>query len=173
MRLAIALFVLLLAATAPARAGVVLSDSHAAHLAGLLHLEGAPLKADSLQGKAVVLAFFASWCPPCEPEFVHLKEAYTHFPTDDLTIVAVNVFEDWAGENPARLRRFLARHAPPYSVVEGGPETRALFGQVERIPTVFVFDREGEPILHFIHAQGAEKRLIDRDELFAAIEAAF
>ena len=71
-----------------------------------------------------------------------------------------------------RLERFLRETDPPFVVVEGSAETRALFGDVARIPTVFVFDVRGEPVLHFIHERGASKMTVTAEELDAAVALA-
>ena len=53
-------------------------------------------------------------------------------------------------------------------------ETRVaeLFGPVTRIPTTFVFGRDGRPAMHFIHEQGASKTHASLGELRAAVAAA-
>ena len=47
-----------------------------------------------------------------------------------------------------------------------------LFGDVKRIPTVFVFDRQGRPRLHFVNAKNAKKANPGMDELRRAVRDA-
>ena len=160
-------------AAGAARAAPVLDADGRAALTQLPRIQGAALDESDLQGRAVVVAFFASWCPPCHPEFEHLAAAHAAFAGDDLTIVAINVFEDWGGLGGTDpLAGFLARHQPPFFVVRGDDGLRARFGGVSRIPTLFVFASDGAAVLHFVHEQGAEQQLVDRETLFAAIRAA-
>ena len=86
--------------------------------------------------------------------------------------MAVNVFEAWDDNDGARLATFLAELSPAFSVVRGNETTRRAFGDVQRIPTVFVFDASGESTLHFIHAQGAKKMTASLAELRAAVGTA-
>ena len=85
--------------------GRALDDSVKVSLAALDRLAGTPLP--KLDGK-VVVAFWASWCPPCLVEFRDLARLHTAFAGRGLVIVAVNRFEEWnADENPRRMIRFL------------------------------------------------------------------
>ena len=168
-----ALVLLLLVLLAPARAAaeeIVLDEPRRQALAGLPLLRGEAVTPGDLEGRVVVVAFFASWCPPCGPEFENLKAVHADH---DPVILAVNIFETWTGDNdPGRLARFLERRDPGFPILGDGEAVAALFGQVERIPTVFVFGRDGRPTLHFIHAKGATKTHATREELDAAIRAA-
>ena len=151
---------------------VVLGEAERAALAALAPLRGVALEHSDLSDKAVVVTFFASWCPPCRTEFIHLNRIAAQFQAADLTIVAVNVFEAFDGNDEARLARFLDDTQPRFHVLEGNASIRRAFGEVERIPTVLVFDRAGRPVMHFIHARGAKKMSVTEDELRAALARA-
>ena len=118
------------------------------------------------------MTFFASWCPPCRKEFQVLNTLRNVFSPDDLTIIAVNVFEDFNDNDETRLTRFLEDTTPEFHVVKGTEETKRQFGNVNRIPTLFVFDRHGQPAMHFVHHQAASKSTAELDELRDAIETA-
>ena len=125
---------------------------------------------EALEDRIVVLAFFASWCPPCHPEFDHLKAIDARYRDDEVTVVAVNIFEDYiGGGDTARLEAFLVAKAPAFAVLGEGERVAGLFGKVERIPTLFVFGTDGGPVLHFIHARGAKKTHAGYDEIEAAV----
>lgn len=133
-------------------------------------LTGHPARA--LDGQIIVITFFASWCPPCRPEFGHLNEVRQAFPEDDVAILAINLFEDFFRKGKAqRMARFLNATRPDFPVLraddDAAVETR--FGGVDRIPTVYIFDRQGKPAYTFIHQDGAEKTHATAVELTAAL----
>ena len=72
--LALAFLVLL---TLPLRAAetapILLDQARRAALADLPALTRGLPGPEALEDRIVILAFFASWCPPCHPEFDHLK----------------------------------------------------------------------------------------------------
>jgi thiol-disulfide isomerase/thioredoxin len=160
----------------PVRAGetVSLDDGLKAHVVALDGISGPAVTGDRLAGKVVVVGFFASWCPPCLAEFAHFNELRTAYDTDDVTILAINIFENWSTfkNDGSRLDRFLQRTKPAFSVVVSDEATEDIFGGISRIPTTFVFGRDGRPVLHFIHEEGATKANPDMAELRAAVESA-
>lgn len=102
-------------------------------------------------------------------KLLHLAHA-----ADGLEIVAINLFEDFGGiqDNGKRLKRYLGRHTPVFPIVKGTPDTAKLFGDVKRLPTVFVFDRDGRAVLHFVHATNSKKTNPGLGELRRAVRDA-
>jgi len=99
-----------------------------------------------------------------------LKRLHETFDGADLRIVAINIFEDYfAKDASGRLSRFLGQMKPPFAVVRAGPQTAKKFGGIDRIPTVFVYDRQARPAFTFIHQPGAEKMHAGYDELEAVV----
>jgi len=160
---------------APAGAEPVrLSAAQVDHLTKLSHIDGRRIDTARLAGRPVIVSFFASWCPPCNAEFEHMKLLHLAHAADGLEIVAINLFEDFGGfqDDGKRLNRFLGRHTPVFPVVKGTEETAKLFGDVKRLPTVFVFDRQGRALLHFVHAANSKKTNPGLDELRRAVRDA-
>jgi len=166
----ITIFVLLSAnAAAQSKAKApILGESLRRHLASIELLT--PIDLPDLSNRVVIISFFASWCPPCRPEFETLKRLHETFDGSDLRIVAINIFEDYIAEDASgRLRRFLEHMKPPFTVVRAGQDTAKKFGGIDRIPTVFVYDRSSRPAYTFIHQLGAEKMHVGYDELKAVV----
>lgn len=138
-------------------------------LAGLDYIAGMPFSPPV--GKVAVVTFFASWCPPCRVEFRHLSAIRRHYPAADLDIVAINLFETWAGQSdPGRLNRFLKATKPQFTVVRGTDDISKRFGGITRIPTLLVFDRNGRMAYRFIHETGATKQHVEAAELRTVID---
>lgn len=154
--------------------GVRLTDRLKDNITGRPALSGPRLNRATLSNRPVVISFFASWCPPCNAEFKHLAELHTAYKDRGVVFVAINHFENFTGfdDGGARLKRFLDRHEPPFSVIRGSDDIAASLGNVTRVPTVFVFDSDGKTVLHFIHRKDAKKTNPTMAELRGAIDKA-
>ena len=127
----------------------------------------------SLEERAVVVTFFASWCPPCRNEFQHLNKLIERVGEDRLTVIGINQFEAWGGkENPARMRKFLTQTKPRFALIKGSEALRVAFGNIERIPSVVVLGAHGREVWRFVHERGATKTHTTTEELISALHAA-
>jgi thiol-disulfide isomerase/thioredoxin len=100
-------------------------------------LDGEPIPADELDGRLVLVEFWATWCPPCRKTLPWLGELEQRF-GDDLTILAIAV------ESPeATVRKVVEKLELPVSFVLGEPALVRAFGDVGAVPTLLLFDREG------------------------------
>ena len=132
--------------------------------------EAKNLKPEELKNRVTVVAFFASWCPPCRDEFKALNEIKQQLNDQAPTIIAINVFEDFDGKDEERMSRFLKDTNPSFHLVKGTDESLKLFGDVFRIPTLYVFDQSGKLAFDFIHKPNAKKRSVETNELMEAIK---
>ena len=155
-----------------AAGGITLSPGLKYLLGRLAHIDGPRIRDGGLDGKVVVVSFFASWCPPCRVEFEQLKELHAAYAGLGLAVVVVNLFEDWAGfdDGGVRLVRFLAGRDVPFAVVKGSGIAQAAFGNVRGIPTLFIFGRDGRAATHFVREPGTARTHLGLAELRAAIE---
>jgi thiol-disulfide isomerase/thioredoxin len=113
--------------------------------------EGGAVSLDHLRGKAVLLEFFATWCPHCAAEAPHLQRLYRSLPKKDVAFVSVNADGEDAASVYAYHRYFgltfpglLDPGNQPGSFTSpggAGPTTQA-YG-VESFPTFYVLDRKG------------------------------
>ena len=111
-------------------------------------IEGKQIALNTFRGKAVLVNFWATWCPPCRRELPLLDDLTRATPDQSLEIVAISI--DHAGR-PA-VEGFLKRL--------GVAELRAFLDPLGRIakpvgshaPTPFVF--WGMPISYIIDREG-------------------
>ena len=101
-------------------------------------LQGNQLDSATLGGKVVVVEFWATWCVPCLTTLGYLGELKRKY-GDKLTIVAIAV----ESEEPA-VRKLMEAKNLPVNVVMGSEKLIAPFGDLNSVPTLFVFDRQGK-----------------------------
>ena len=92
----------------------------------------------SLEGKVVLVDFWASWCGPCLQSFPWMNGLHSEHADDGLVIVAVNLDQDRALAD-AFLKKVPAQFRVEYDR-EG--ELARQFG-VEAMPTSFLIGRDG------------------------------
>lgn len=112
----------------------------------LQRLDGGTLELGSLKGKAVLIDFWDTWCPPCRKALPHLQEISETY-SGDLVVVGVAMGRDGADKVRSYVAQneltfeFVLADAPQYTVMRD-------FGGVQSIPTTFLLDREG--VIHKI-----------------------
>ena len=103
-------------------------------------LDGESVTLSDLRGKAVLLNFWATWCPPCRSEMPAFQEAYTDYLKRGFVIVAVNTTLQ---DNPTDIAAFIEEFGLSFPVIldpEG--EANRLY-QVQSLPTSFFIDKDG------------------------------
>ncbi len=103
-------------------------------------IDGQPTNlADHFGKKPVLLEFWALWCENCEALAPQMEAAYEKY-SDQMDFFAVAV---GVGQNPRSIRRHLARHPVPFSVLwdERGAAVRAFMTPATSY--VVIVDAEG------------------------------
>jgi thiol-disulfide isomerase/thioredoxin len=100
------------------------------------------LRRSDLQGRVVLLNFWATWCPPCLAEIPELNALHNALTEDGLTVVGVALDEEgWETVAP-----FAEASSIDYPIVLDDGTVAAQFGGVYGLPTSFVIDREGQVV---------------------------
>jgi thiol-disulfide isomerase/thioredoxin len=99
-------------------------------------LNEASKRLDSLQGKVVLVNFWATWCPPCVEEIPSLQRLYQKRRTQGLEILAVAV-----GEDKQQVTDFLANKPVGFPVLLDTDGRQFKRWGVHAFPTTFVLDR--------------------------------
>jgi len=109
----------------------------------LTGLDGVRIPAEKLQGKAVLINFWAPWCGPCRHEIPWLERLQAEHPE----LVVVGIEDDPEVYTDAAL---LARsEAISYPLARNSVAVRATFGHVVELPTTLYISRSGK-VLHTV-----------------------
>jgi thiol-disulfide isomerase/thioredoxin len=104
----------------------------------LTDLSGKEIAPADLAGKAVLVEFWATWCPPCRSTLEWLgglKEKYG----DRIAVLALAV------ESPdAEVKTLVSSLSPNLRWAITDSPTAQAFGDITAVPTMFVFDRSGK-----------------------------
>jgi len=100
---------------------------------------GKEISLSSLKGKAVVINFWATWCPPCREEIPGFIKVYNRLKDKGVELVGISLDrEGWEVVRP-----FLKKYEINYPVVVGDRELTEAYGGIRGIPTTFFVDRNG------------------------------
>lgn len=130
----------------------------------LTTFSGEQISSRELDGKVVVLNFWASWCKPCEQEAADLEAAWQHYkPGGEVVFLGV----DYVDTEPEAVG-YLEKFAITYP---NGPDLGTRISQAYRIrgvPETFVIDQNGElaafqkgPFLSLEHIRGTIDPLLE------------
>lgn len=101
-------------------------------------LDGKPLPAKVLQNKAVLVVFWATWCPACQKELPELQKLYERHRARGLEILALSVDAD-----SFTVEEFWKDHEYAFPVAMNTPAHVKVFGPVRATPTLYLIDRKG------------------------------
>ncbi len=132
----------------------------------LTTLDGRTLRLHDLRGQAVILNFWASWCPPCKAEMPALQRVYEDYRDRGLVVVAVNVTAQDARPN---VEAFVADYGLTFPVPLDLDARVASAYRVHSLPTTYFVGPDG--VIHDIVIGGpmAEALLRQRAEALLAL----
>ncbi len=106
-------------------------------------VDGRPFSSASLKGKAYIVNFFATWCPPCRSEIPDMVKVQRAWESRGFTFVGIAV-----NEKVPNVKNFMRQNGITYPVMMATPELVRAFngyidGGISGIPTTFVIDTSG------------------------------
>jgi peroxiredoxin len=104
----------------------------------LQNLNGQAVSLKDLQGKAVLLNFWATWCGPCRGEMPFLEEIYQEWSDEKFVLLSVNI-----GEGSSQVKDFLQSNGLTLPVLLDTRQVVAEQYYITAIPTTFFIDKDG------------------------------
>lgn len=101
-------------------------------------LQGQLIDPATLAGKVLIVEFWATWCLPCHATLQWLKELQRQS-GGRIEVIAVAVQSE-----EADVRKLIQPMNLPYHVVMGGPDLANSFGDINSVPTMFIFNAGGK-----------------------------
>lgn len=121
----------------------------------LTTFDGRTVRSAELQGRVVMLAFWASWCLPCTWELPELERVYQRF-RGNPAVVLLAVDTAWRGETAALGKRYLARRGLQIPGAFDNGEAARAFG-VDALPTLVLIDQAGRSRVTHIGYDASEQ----------------
>ncbi len=116
-------------------------------------LGGTMVSSKDFAGKAYILNFFASWCPPCRAEVPDMVELQNEYEDKGFTFLGVTVDEDLS-----QARAFVSDAGINFPVVVADEQILNAYspyvqGGLRSIPTSFVISADGSLLSVLVGAQ--------------------
>ena len=106
---------------------------------------GKDLSLKDFRGKAVLVNFWATWCPPCKaeiPDLIELQKKYG----DRFTVIGASVDQDGVDG----VKAFVKKYQITYPVIMATPDMVNQYGGISAIPTSFVVSKKGEAAVKIV-----------------------
>jgi len=121
-----------LATAAPLKEGDAFPDLAAYGLEGTI---------PDLQGKVVLIDFFASWCGPCKDSFPAMETLYQKYADKGLVIVAINL-----DKKKVDMEKFLQGHPATFVILRDGANKLVSEVKIPTMPSSFLLDGSGKVV---------------------------
>lgn len=108
--------------------------------------DGKAVSLHSLEGKPVIVNFWASWCPPCKAEMPDFEAAYKQH-GGDIQFMMVNM-TDGGRETVTTAEQFIRQQGYTFPVYFDTEQDAAFTYGVSAIPTTYFIDAQGNLVAY-------------------------
>lgn len=119
-------------------------------------VDGSRLGASALDGRVVLVVFWATWCPLCRTELPELQRFLTAQRGAAIEVLAISL-----DEAPAEVRDYVRRNRFGFRFAMQTAALGERFGPVTAIPLTLIFDRQG--VLRSRHLGAVDGRTLSRE----------
>lgn len=126
---------------------LILSCSHAWAF-DFIDTQGNHQRLSDYKGKWVLVNFWATWCPPCRAEIPDLIALNKQYSKTKLVIIGIAMEYN----DPKEVKSFARNMQINYPIVMGSDDLAQQVGQVEGLPTTYLYNPEGKIVAYQIGA---------------------
>ena len=122
-------------------------------------LRGGKVSSTDLQGKVILIDFWATWCQPCKKEMPGYQKLLDHYGSRGFAVVGFKFDTMMDTEDPLQ---FVSKIGVRYPVAVATDDLKQKFGGIEGLPTTMLYDRQGilrKKIIGFEYADVMEADL--------------
>jgi thiol-disulfide isomerase/thioredoxin len=101
-------------------------------------LDGTKFNLDEMNGRVVLIDFWATWCGPCNEELPHMKKIAMEFAGEPLVIISVS----WDSDE-AKWKSFIAKNEMTWVQYRDADHRLSSTFGVQSIPHYFTIDSDG------------------------------
>jgi len=105
-------------------------------------VDGKIISSETFKGKAILVTFFATWCPPCRQEIPHLIRLYKEYGPKGFAVIGLSVDEGGAKV----VSKLVNQEKITYPVLMADRATARAFGGIAGIPTSFLVNKKGHVV---------------------------
>lgn len=105
---------------------------------------GTPHAVGELQGKTIVLNFWATWCAPCRQEMPQLNRLYEKYRSSGFVLLGVNVDDD-----PSKAAEVATKLGVTFPVLLDANKNVSKLYDLNTMPSTVLIDREGT--VRYVH----------------------
>lgn len=125
----------------------------------LKDINGKIIKLVNYKGKAVIVDFFATWCPPCRSEIPHFVDLQKKYSKKGFVMIGIG-FDD---NDKEKIKDFIKAYSINYPILVANEKVKKDYGGIRSIPTTFVINKKGQIYKEYIGYR--EKKVFENDIL--------
>ena len=103
-------------------------------------IDGKRVQLSELQGKPIIINFWASWCPPCRAEMPALQNVHDTYQNQGLVVLAINATNQ---DNLQSAIAFTQNHILTFPILLDVTGMVSNLYQLRSLPTTFFIDEKG------------------------------